>query len=128
MFASFAPRPDTLCYVMPIPDSLQCANCGYDLTGHSRRSAGQCPECGQYFDRHSGEGIRGSQSPGTHQSEIDAKLARARTIALALLTVGIMGIGITISVTTPRTQTWIWALSLATVTGLAAATSYAYER
>jgi len=95
---------------------------------HSRRSAGQCPECGQYFDRHSGEGIRGAQSAGTQQSEIDAKLARARSIALTLLTVGIMGGGIVISLTTTRTQTWIWALSLAVVTGLAAATSYAYER
>lgn len=37
-------------------DGARCGSCGYDLSGLGIE--GRCPECGQTFDRISGEGLK----------------------------------------------------------------------
>jgi hypothetical protein len=46
------------------PDAGICSGCGYDLTGLP--DIGNCPECGQTYNRHSREGVarRREAEPG----------------------------------------------------------------
>ncbi|MEX0654943.1 MAG: hypothetical protein WD534_17460 [Phycisphaeraceae bacterium] len=45
-----------------MPDNTHiCTQCGYELTGLGTR--GRCPECGQYFDQHSREGVDDTATP-----------------------------------------------------------------
>ena len=105
--------------------SLYCIKCGYDLRGLSQR--GSCPECGEYFDRETGQGIRSAAS--RRQDKVDRMLVRLRTLCLLLGAImvmvcsGLLGLAF-----------GVWAKPLAiggvfaAVFILAAITSYVYEK
>lgn len=66
-----------------------CGQCEYDLTGLPPRGA--CPECGQYYNMRTGQGI--STTAGEQQRRADRIMARVRTILLLVAIVVVMGCG-----------------------------------
>lgn len=60
----------------------RCHQCDYELTGLGLR--GRCPECGQYFNFATGEGVRQPPTVQEHQSRL---FGRIRTIGLGVLAV-----------------------------------------
>lgn len=69
----------------------RCSNCDYDLSGLAAR--GKCPECGQFFNVLSGEGLGGKGGNRGRASRSLSFAARLRTITLALFTVAVLGCG-----------------------------------
>ncbi|MFA9479133.1 hypothetical protein ACERK3_12645 [Phycisphaerales bacterium AB-hyl4] len=57
-----------------------CSNCGYELTGLGLR--GQCPECGQYFDHATHEGVGEPITPTDRTRLWLDKHLRTTTIAV----------------------------------------------
>ena len=103
-----------------------CNQCDYELAG-LRRSRGTCPECGQYFNLLSGEGVAGRASDRHRRGERFA--ARLRTVLLGLLAVGLMGCGGLLSLAASDPLVPLLSMGLiAAVAGLAAVVSFLSER
>ena len=69
--------------------SQPCRKCGYDLMGLPR--IGRCPECGNEFDKRTGQGILTGQAERMQRG--DRIMARLRTIFLFVLALVVMGCG-----------------------------------
>ena len=70
---------------MDLNDLSYCGQCGYELTGLA--DEGQCPECGNRFNKRSGSGLRGDPNPSRRSH---AFLRYLRTITIACIALCIM--------------------------------------
>ncbi len=103
-----------------------CGKCNYDLAGLT--VAGQCPECGQYFNRRSGEGLKTDGAYSSRQARADALLARLRTIALAVLTVICISGAVASELAVGNTRWMAICLLIGSIMLLATITSFVYEK
>ncbi len=110
-----------------------CANCGYELTGLGQ--VGRCPECGSFYSRRTGEGIRHASAD---QLWVEWLLLRLRTVALGLAAVMVMICAGLVEWARQRAGSgagslwhsraiWVGAF-VAVVLVVAAITSYVYEK
>lgn len=110
---------------MPILTPPTCSQCGYDLTGLAA-GQGRCPECGQSWDRQTGQGLEQSNlSTTAHQSR---RINRLRTWGLLFATAMVLtcgGLG-TLIAANPLRPLAIAGILVAVLL-LAALTSYVYE-
>jgi len=69
---------------MDLDESVNCAACGYDLTGVGWE--GCCPECGGYYDKSNARGIvRGGRGSMTPHERGDWVVAVVKVVAYAVL-------------------------------------------
>ncbi|MFW6060164.1 MAG: hypothetical protein ACODAQ_08275 [Phycisphaeraceae bacterium] len=106
--------------------STHCTACGYDLSGLGWQ--GECPECGQHFDRTTGQGVRSARL--TDRYERGDRLARRlRTILLAALAATLLACG---GASALFTDQWMYPFGtlavIAAVVALGAVTSFLYEK
>ena len=102
-----------------------CDRCGYDLVGLARQ--GRCPECGQYFDVYSGEGLYSGVSARHRRGH--RLMARLRTVLIALATVMVMVCGGLMSFVARNPARAIGIASVIAAVGvLAAITSFVCEK
>lgn len=107
------------------PPSRTCIKCGYDLGG-LRGTQGTCPECGQYWNLTTGEGLADRAS--TRRQHAERRAARGRTVLLAVLAVCVLmcgGLGSMIAQHPLRPV--VMGAIFAGLIALAAVTSYFYE-
>lgn len=71
---------------MDLDEPVNCAACGYDLTGVGWE--GRCPECGGFYDKSSARGIvrgGGGRRASTPHERGDRVVSIAKVVAYAVL-------------------------------------------
>ena len=76
---------------MNLDETMACAACGYDLTGVG--GEGRCPECGGFYDKHSGRGIGTGAGFGDACARGDRVVAQVKVAVYGVLGVGCLAWG-----------------------------------
>ena len=73
----------------------QCASCDYELTGLGQQ--GRCPECGQFFDMMTGEGLKAGGRSGDDE-QASEKHRRGERVVRRLGVVFMLAMGLIVLV------------------------------